>query len=131
MFSFFTKSEKDTATTEAEAQASTQTSNTDVRENWKALAADRKITSSDIAALCIHRSILRGEGAAGSESRLRKSFFPITNKVKLDNGVAPFGSLNSALWTVRHSTFFSWLTPAEQDALWTIAKELYSSRAFK
>ena len=129
MFSFFNKSEKDTATTEA--QASTQTSNTDVRENWKALAADRKITSSDIAALCIYRSMLRGEGATGAESRLRKSFFPITNKVKLDNGAAPFGSLNSALWQIRHSTFFSWLTPLEQEAMWNIVQELRKSGAFK
>ena len=129
MFSFFNKSEKDTSTTEA--QASTQTSNTDVRENWKALAADRKITSSDIAALCIYRSMLRGEGAAGAESRLRKSFFPITNQVKLDNGAAPFGSLRIALGLIRYSTFYTWLTTAEQDAMWAIAKELSTSKAFK
>jgi hypothetical protein len=121
MISFFNKSDKDTAT---EAHTSTQTSNTDVRENWKALAADRKITSSDIAALCIYRSILRGEGATGAESRLRKSFFPITNQVKLDNGAAAYGALNSALWLTRHSTFYTWLTQSEQIAMWNIALEL-------
>jgi hypothetical protein len=129
MFSFFNKSDKDTATTEA--QASTQVSNTDVREKWKALAAARKITSSDIAALCIYRSVLRGEGAAGAESRLRKSFFPITNQVKLDNGAAPFGSLKNALGLSRYSTFFSWLTPSEQESMQNIAQELYKSGVFK
>jgi hypothetical protein len=103
---------------------------TDTRAKWKARAALRNITSADIAALCIYRSVMRGEGLEGAESRLRKSFFPITNKVKLDNGAAPFGSLNSALWSVRGSVLYSWLTPSEQDAVWKIAQEL-RKEAFK
>lgn len=104
---------------------------TDTRAKWKARAAVRIITSSDIAALCIYRSIKQDEGVEGAKSRLRKSFCPITNPVKLNNGAAPFASLNNALWATRGSVFCSWLTADEQAKVWAIATELRKPGAFK
>jgi hypothetical protein len=66
---------------------------TDITAKWKALAADRKITSADVAARCIHLAISQGEGRDGAISRLKKAFTPVTNPVKLANGAAPYYSL--------------------------------------
>jgi len=121
MFNFMKKA--DTATQEAQA-STTQVTFKDIRPQWKALAAERKITREDIAALCIYRSLIKGEGKEGAISRLRKSFSPITNPVKLENGAYPYGSLASALWMTKHSTFITWLDDESKQSLLILAKEI-------
>lgn len=97
---------------------------TDVRAKWKSLADSREITKEDIVALCIYRSMIHGEGKDGAISRLRKSFHPVTNPVKLENGAAPYLQLDLALFLSRRSVFVSWLTEDEKNKLIAIAKEI-------
>lgn len=118
MFNFMKKADEAAATT------STQPAFKDVRPQWKALANERKLDSADMAALCIYRSMIKGEGKEGAISRLRKSFKPITNPIKLENGAYPFGSLASALWRIKYSTFIGWLDVDTQTALLAIAKDI-------
>ena len=99
---------------------------TDTRAKWKALAADRTITRSDVAARCVYLSIIRGEDIECVKARLLKAFWPITNKVKLDNGAAPYGSMKAAIWLIRYSTFYSWLTTEEKNVIWKMAIDLYN-----
>ena len=120
MFNLFKATE---ATQNNEAQASQKVS-TDTRPKWKALAAERKITYEDMAALAIYRSMVKGEGKEGAISRLHKSFKPITNTVKLENGARPYLSLYFALWLVKKSTFISWLTEEEKQEMLAIAKSI-------
>lgn len=96
----------------------------DIRQNWKALAADRKIQSRDILALCIYRSIYKNEGKAGAISRIEKAFKPITNSVKLENGAYPFWALETALWSVKNSTLVSWLDETDKELVLALAKEI-------
>lgn len=121
MFNFL-KSKKDE--TQTEVTTSSAQSYTDIRAKWKALSAAREITKEDIAALCIYRSMFKGEGKEGAISRLRKSFIPISNLVKLENGAYPFGALDSALWLAKNSTLVSWLTEDEKKELLALAKEI-------
>lgn len=96
----------------------------DIRQNWKALAADRKITREDIAALCLYRALVKEQGKPGAIERLRKSFKQITNPVKLENGAAPLWSLEYSLRTIRHSNVMSWLDEDEKAAMLALAKEV-------
>lgn len=93
----------------------------DIRQNWKALAADRKIKSEDIAALCIYRALVKEQGIEGALSRLRKSFKPITNPIKLANGADPNLSLKNALWSTKYSAFKDWLPEEEIEQVWEMA----------
>lgn len=106
-----------------EAVASTTVSISDIRPQWKALAADRKNTKEDIVALVLYRSMLKGGVKEDVLARLRKSFKPITNIVKLDNGAYPYGSLQEALRMVKYSTVIQWLTPDEGKALLALAQD--------
>ena len=96
----------------------------DIRQNWKALAADRKITSEDIAALCIYRALVKEQGIEGALSRLRKSFKPITNPVKLENGADPNLALKNSLWSVKYSAIKGWLTEEEFKPILEMAAEI-------
>lgn len=96
----------------------------DIRQQWKALAAERKINREDIAALCIYRSLTKNEGKEGAIGRLRKSFNPITNSTKLDNGAAPYYALSLALWCVKYSTILSWMDEEDKQQVLSIAKEI-------
>lgn len=111
----------------AETQQSESQSFTDIRAQWKALAADRKITNQDIAALCIYRSMIRGEDKEATIQRLRKSYTPITNTVKLANSASPYWSVRVALYMIRNSSLIEWLTPDEKQALLSIAKAISMS----
>lgn len=93
----------------------------DIRQNWKALAADRKIKSEDIAALCIYRALVKEQGIEGALSRLRKSFKPITNTIKLANGTDPDLSLKNSLWLTKYSVFKDWLPEEEFKQVWEMA----------
>lgn len=99
----------------------------DIRQEWKAHAASKKITSQDIAALCIYRSLVKEQGEEGALSRLKKSFTPVTNPVKLANGANPTHSLRNALWMVKNSVFAEWLTDEEYKPIATMAHALYRS----
>jgi len=94
----------------------------DIRTQWKAHAAERKITREDIAALCIYRALVKEQVPTGAKSRLHKSFKPITNTVKLENGADPYGSLKSAVNSVRYSIFAQWLDKEELEMLVEAAK---------
>jgi len=121
MFNFMKRAE--TATQEAQA-STTQTTFKDIRPQWKSLAAERKITKEDIAGLCIYRALVKGEGKEGAISRLKKAFKPVTNPVKIENGAYPYGSLASALWSVKYSTFVQWLDEKDRDSIIAIAKDI-------
>lgn len=95
----------------------------DIRNQWKALAADRKITREDITALCLYRALVREQGKPGAIARLSRSFRAITNPTKLANGAEPLGSLETSLWRIRNSTLFSWLEKPEQDQMLAFARE--------
>ena len=94
----------------------------DIRTQWKALAAARNIKSEDIAALCIYRALLKEQVPEGAKSRLHKSFKPITNANKLANGAYPYGALETAVNSIRYSTFASWLDEEELKQLLEAAK---------
>lgn len=93
---------------------------TDIRAQWKARAALQNISSSDIAIYCIYRSLISDTGLAGAIQRLHKSFTPISNRVKLDNGAKPFGALQSALWS--HSVIYEWVTLEEKQEILSICR---------
>ena len=95
----------------------------DIRPKWKALAAARELTKEDIAALCIYRAVYKGQIPDGAKSRLLKSFKPITNPVKLNNGANPNGALISALHSIKYSHFADWLDKEELQQLIDAAKE--------
>jgi len=124
MFNFTDKAE--TATQEASA-STTQSTFKDIRQQWKALASERKITKEDIAALCIYRAMVRDEVPVGAKSRLRRAFNPITNKTKLENGARPYGSLESAVNSIKYSTFATWLDKNELAALLEAARTTRSA----
>lgn len=115
MFNFL-KSNKDTteATTQAPEAAKPIK---DIRPQWKALAAAREITKEDIAALCVYRAVRKEQIPEGAKTRLQKSFKPITNKVKLENGAYPNGALETALNSIKYSNFAKWLDKEELDQL--------------
>jgi hypothetical protein len=96
----------------------------DIRQNWKALAAEHKVTREDIAALCIYRALVKNQGKEGAISRLRKSFIPVTNPIKLQNGAAPYHALSVALWCVKYSAVYAWLDETEKQVLFELAKEI-------
>lgn len=114
-----------------EAPASSAQSYTDIRAKWKALAADRKITKEDISALCIYRALLRDEDIEGAQIRLRKSFSPITNSIKLENGAKAYYQLNLSLQRIRSSTLYSWLTGEEQGRLIKIVIDMHIAGEFE
>lgn len=97
---------------------------TDIRQQWKALAAERKITREDIAALALYKTLFKGQGKEDAIARLRKSFISITNLIKLQNGAYPYGALESALWSVKYSAVYSWLQEDEKEKLVALAKEI-------
>ena len=113
----------------------------DIRQQWKALAAERKVTTQDIAALCVYRSVLKtpdedgvrtaimqGYGKEGATKRLLKAFRPITNHVKLSNGSQPFGSMVTALRMVKHSEVYKWLDEEDQKKVYDLSIEISKER---
>jgi hypothetical protein len=95
----------------------------DIRPQWKALAAKREITSEDIATLCIYRAVYKEQILEGAKTRLQKSFSPITNPVKLENGAVAYGAMITALNSIKYSHFAEWLDKEELQQLIDAAKE--------
>jgi len=96
-----------------------------VKEIWKKLANARTLTSQDAAALCLLRS-LKSDDTANTRARLLRAFSPITNKVKLENGAKPFGSLELALRWLKYSEFAKQLPEETQKQMEALAKETLS-----
>lgn len=94
----------------------------DIRVQWKVLAASRKIASEDIAALCIYRALIKEQVPEGAKSKLHKSFSPITNIIKLNNGAYPYSALETAVNSIKYSTFASWLDEEDLNKLLEAAK---------
>ena len=89
---------------------------TDIRSIWKKLSSEKKLTRGDIATLCIYKALKKGVPEA-AKTYLRKSFQPITNSNKLNNGAYPYYGMYNALHDVngyRPSIIFQLLTPEEQ-----------------
>ena len=87
---------------------------TDIRQQWKAHAASKKITARDMAFYVLYSAVRRELGTDETMRLLKKAFVPITNSKKLDNGAYPYGALRSALGKYSApSTILLWLTPAE------------------
>jgi hypothetical protein len=131
MFNFL-KSNKDEVKTEVtlhttaktEESADTVLPFTDIRPQWKELANKKAVSSSDMAALCIYRSLVKGQGKEGAIGRLQKAFRPITSPIKLKNGVIPHMAVKFSLYSVGRSTVVEWLTKEELSALVTMAQEI-------
>ena len=112
-----------------------------ISTQWKALASARKITTKDVAALCVYRALLKspdedgtrtaimqGYGKDGAIARLRKAFKPITNDTKLANGAEPFGSMMTALRMVKYSEVYKWLDEEDQKKLYDLSIEISKER---
>lgn len=129
MFNFL-KSKKDEIKTEAIIHSSAVSvadkpeTFQDIRRNWKSLADKKDISSADMAALCVYRSLIKGQGKEGAISRLRKAFRPITNPVRLANGTDAHMSVKSSLRGIPYSTFAGWLTKEELKDVTTMAQEI-------
>jgi hypothetical protein len=85
----------------------------DIRTLWKARAAAKEISSYDIAALCIYKSLRAEEDLEATKTRLRKAFTPVRSPIKLENGATPYGSLRTSLYSIKWSVFPTWLTEEE------------------
>jgi hypothetical protein len=75
---------------------------------WKQLANQRKIQNYDVAAYCIVKAIFAksNEKYEVAKALLLKSFTPITNDNKLNNGHAEWGGLEQALiWASRSKLY--------------------------
>lgn len=120
----FSKSNKDTT------EATNTTSEAiirpikDIRPQWKALAASRQITKEDIAAYCIWKSLYNDQIPESTKERLLKSFSPITNKIKLENGADARGALRVAINSLKYSNVAQWLDEDELKLLLEEAKIL-------
>lgn len=88
-----------------------------IKSQWKILASARNITSTDMVAMCICKSISKNETIEIAKERLLKSFSPIKNNNKLLNGMSPYGALINSMWYIRTSNVAKWLTPEELDKL--------------
>lgn len=94
----------------------------DIRTQWKALAAAKEITREDIAALCLYRTLFVDKDAVEAKARLFKSFAPITNKIKLENGAIPRESLRYALNSIKYSHVLQWLDEDDRVKMLELAK---------
>jgi hypothetical protein len=97
---------------------------TDIRAKWKARAALKNIIKEDVSVLCIYRAVIAAEGKEGAIERLNKSFTPITNQNKLNNGAYPYFGVYSSLYGVRGCPVYNWLDETEKKAVLEIAKSI-------
>lgn len=116
MFNFIKKAATATETT-IEISISEKQSFKDIRPQWKILAQERKITSEDIAALCIYRAMIKGQVPELAIAKLNKAYNPITNATKLANGAEPMYARQIAINSVKYSNLAKWLSPDELKAL--------------
>ena len=76
---------------------------------WKQLAANRSLTSSDMAVLALSKAARKEDLAEQLEQAkyyLRKSFKPITKQSKLAGGAYPNGALYFALCGIKSSSAY-------------------------
>lgn len=96
-----------------------------VKAIWKKLADARTITCQDVAALCLYKSIKLGL-TDDTKARLHRSFKPITNQIKLQNGCTPFEALEKSLRWLKYSEFAKQLPEETQKQMEALAKETLS-----
>ena len=100
----------------------------DIRTLWKARAAAKAISSLDLAALCIYKSLLaEEEGLEGASTRLHKAFTPVTNPRKLANGCTPYSTAQSAILFAYRSTVATWLDREDLDKLQARGQAIYQA----
>ena len=76
---------------------------------WKQLAAQRNLTSSDMAVLCLSKAARKEDPQEALEQAkyyIKKSFNPITKPIKLANGAYPYWALWNALWGIEKCEAF-------------------------
>ncbi len=108
-----------------EQRAARKAERAEVKAIWKILADARTISAQDIAALCLLRS-LKSDDTENTKARLHRAFSPITNKIKLENGATPYGSLERALRWLRYSEFAKKLPGETVKKMEDLAKEALS-----
>lgn len=96
----------------------------DIRQNWKDLANAKAIRKEDILALCLYKTLFKEQGKEEAIVRIKKSFIPIENEIKLANGAEPYAALSSAMYSLRGSNVYFWLEDADKEKLLTLAKEI-------
>lgn len=74
-----------------------------IKSLWKQLASESSFTATDIAALCLFRSMVAESPVDSAVCQLLQAFSPVTNPVKLSNGRLPYQSLVDALGSYRLS----------------------------
>lgn len=94
-----------------------------VKAVWKKLADAKLISAQDIAALCLLRS-LKSSDTENTKVRLHRAFTPITNKIKLENGAVPYGSLEKSLRWIKYSEFAKQLPTDTLKEMESLAKEV-------
>jgi len=119
MFNLFKQVEKTIQTPEVISESAKPT---DIRAQWKALAAKKEITKEDMAALCLYRSLIKDQGLEGAVSRLKKSFSPLKNQVKIDNTDHIYGTMFRAIHMAKYSHLAKWITKKELDNLLVLVK---------
>jgi len=108
----------------------------DFQKAWKELAARKTLTSSDMAALCLIKAILREQRHMEKtpdvpfdmleqvKFYLRKSFKPISKPSKLSGGAYPYGSLYLALRSVVGTNTYSNFKKFYNQETWIKVEEL-------
>jgi hypothetical protein len=73
-----------------------------IKNSWKQLARDKKVTSKDVIAMALYRALASkaNDKVMVARSLMLQAFSPITNSNKLWNGMKEFGALNDALFHV-------------------------------
>ena len=86
------------------------------QKRWKELAANRSLTSSDMAVLCISKAARIEDPQEALEKAkyyLRKSFKPITKQSKLAGGAYAWGACYLAIAGIKYSSAYTAF-----DSLW-------------
>jgi len=114
------------------------------QETWKQLAANKALTSSDMAVLAISKAVHEEQRLKKADSNstvdalelakhyLKKNFKPITKPIKLENGAYPYGSLYVALWNLSgcesFKAFADFWSEEDRNKILEIAKTIKGNR---
>ena len=105
-------------------------------KQWKELAHQKKLSSSDMACLALYKAInqKKYDPKESAIFFLKRSFRPITKASKLANGAYPDGALWSALYYLPGNKWakacesFNFLTPEEQATITEFSKTFFDGR---
>jgi len=99
---------------------------TNIKEVWKDLSNRKVLTSSDMAFLCLYKSLTKEDTSLAS-AYLKSSFTPITNQRKLENGHFPWFGLWDALRSINDSQLMKYLTDEEREQIKILANSFKGS----